>query len=289
LQLADVGGAELEFEDHGTGAPIVFIHGSLFGDALAPLSAEPNLRDRFRRVLYHRRGYARSTHSNRPLSMAEQAEDCRLLMLQRGVARAHVVGYSYGGAIALQLALDAPDVVESLAVLEPPLLNVPSAASFFRSMGPAIQSFQSGESSAAVDAFSRLVFGKEYRRWLDGVLPGAFGQAVVDADTLFRQEWPALREWLFGPMEGRSISQPTLAVLGEYSPEIAPIFAEGHQLLLEWLPQIESFVLPCAGHGMAMQNPRGLARRLATFFESRARAQPVAMRAVRGETLPKRR
>ena len=65
-------------------------------------------------ILYHRRGYAGSTHSNSPLSIAQQAADCRDLMQHLGVKRAHIVGHSYGGAIALQLALDGADAVRGL-------------------------------------------------------------------------------------------------------------------------------------------------------------------------------
>jgi pimeloyl-ACP methyl ester carboxylesterase len=44
-----------------------------------------------------------------------------------GIRRAHVVGHSSSGNIALQLALDSPEVVHSIALLEPALFGVPSA------------------------------------------------------------------------------------------------------------------------------------------------------------------
>jgi pimeloyl-ACP methyl ester carboxylesterase len=43
-----------------------------------------------------------------------------------------------------------------------------------------------------------------------------------------------------------------------------------HELLLEWLPNVESFVLPDAGHLLHLQNPRGMANGLATFFARHA-------------------
>ena len=116
-------GRELEYEVRGAGEPVVLVHGAHIADAFAPLLAEPALAERYQLVLYHRRGFAGSTHPDGPLSITQQAADCRALMQHLSVARAHVVGHSYGGVIALQLALDAPDIVHSLALLEPALLT----------------------------------------------------------------------------------------------------------------------------------------------------------------------
>jgi pimeloyl-ACP methyl ester carboxylesterase len=289
VQLAAVDGIQLEFEDRGSGEPIVFIHGSLFGDVFAPLLAEPELRDRYRLIRYHRRGYGLSSHPNRPISIADQAEDCRLLLHQLGVASAHVVGYSYGGSISLQLALDAPDVVKSLVLLEPPLLSVPSVTEFVKKMAPAVRLFESGDRAAAVDVFMRVVFGKDFRQWLHVALPGASSEANATAAILFLQEWPSLGQWRFGPLEARSITRPALAVLGQDTAKVAPIFAEGHQQLLEWLPQVESFRLAGAGHGLPLQKPQSLATRLVAFLADHSRRGSAATVSTRAGTLPKRR
>ena len=84
-----------------------------------PLLAEPDLAHRYQLILYHRRGYGGSSCAAGPIGIAQQAADCQALLRSLGVERAHVVGHSYGGNVALQLALDAPDVAHSLALLEP--------------------------------------------------------------------------------------------------------------------------------------------------------------------------
>jgi pimeloyl-ACP methyl ester carboxylesterase len=128
MDRARIDGRELAYEVGGAGEPVVLVHGSHIADAFAPLLAEPLLTDRYQLILYHRRGFADSTHPEGPLSIMQQAADCRALMQYLGVPCAHIVGHSYGGAIALQLALDAPVAVHSLALLEPALLMVPSAS-----------------------------------------------------------------------------------------------------------------------------------------------------------------
>ncbi|MDQ4031747.1 MAG: alpha/beta fold hydrolase [Actinomycetota bacterium] len=52
------------------------------------------------------------------VSIAEHAQDCRALLGELDVTQAHLVGHSYGACVALQLALDAPRAVSSLALFE---------------------------------------------------------------------------------------------------------------------------------------------------------------------------
>jgi pimeloyl-ACP methyl ester carboxylesterase len=266
MYRARIDGRELEYEVRGAGEPVMLVHGSHIADAFAPLLAEPALTDRYRLLLYHRRGFAGSTHVEGPLSIAQQAADCRALMQHLGVPRAHVVGHSYGGVIALQLALDAPDAVQSLALLEPALFMVPSAPQFMDAMRPVLQMYEAGNKTGAVDLFLQAVVGPEYRGVLDRVLPGAFAQAVADADTFFRVEFPALEQWSFTQAEARRITQPVLAVLGADSHALWPGWVEGHHLVQAWLPQAEAFVLQGATHGLQLIDPQGMAEGLAGFF-----------------------
>jgi pimeloyl-ACP methyl ester carboxylesterase len=187
-------------------------------------------------------------------------------MRHLGVPCAHVVGHSYGGAIALQLALDAPEAVHSLALLEPALLTVPSAPQLMEAIAPTLQMYEAGNKTGAVDGFLQAVVGPEYRRVLDRVLPGAFAQAVADADTFFRIELPALEQWSFTPEESGRITPPVLTVLGADSHTLWPGWIEVHQRVQAWLPQAEAFVLEGATHWLQIINPTGMAAGLADFF-----------------------
>jgi pimeloyl-ACP methyl ester carboxylesterase len=266
MNRARIDGKVLEYEVRGAGEPVVLVHGAHLADAFAPLLAEPALTERYQLILYHRHGFAGSTHAEVPLSIAQQAADCRALMDHLGVRRAHVAGHSYGGVIGLQLALDYPDMVHSLALLEPALLIVPSTPQFMEAMGPIMQRYEAGDKMGAVDDFLQTVVGPEYRSVLDRVVPGAFEQAVADADTFFRIELPALGEWSFTQAEAGRITQPVLAVLGADSHTLWPGWAEVHDLVQAWLPQSEAFVLAGATHGLQMMNPQGMAAGLAGFF-----------------------
>jgi pimeloyl-ACP methyl ester carboxylesterase len=266
MNRAQLDGRALEYEVQGAGEAVVLVHGSHIADAFAPLLAEPMLTERYRLILYHRRGFAGSTHPAGPPSISQQASDCRALMQHLGVPCAHVVGHSYGGAIALQLALAAPEAVHSLALLEPALLTVPSAPQFLKALGPVLQMYEAGNKTEAVDSFLHAVVGPEYRSVLDRVLPGAFAQATTDADTFFRIELPALEQWSFTQADAGRITQPVLTVLGGDSHTLWPGWREVHQLVQAWLPQAEAFVLEGTTHGLQLIDPKGMAAGLADFF-----------------------
>jgi pimeloyl-ACP methyl ester carboxylesterase len=183
-----------------------------------------------------------------------------------GVTRAHVVGHSLGANIVLQLALDAPDMVHSLALLEParPLVPGASASEYVRAIyEPAFAHYRSGDKAGAVETFMRGVCGPAYRSALE--------RAVADAETFFGQDQPAVQQWSFTRQDASRIPQPVLAVIGAKSREVAPFFEERQALLLAWFPQVEPFVLPEATHLLQVQNPGGLAQGpfRGRFLESR--------------------
>ena len=265
-ERADIAGIELEYDLRGSGEPVVLIHWGVSGLWAEPLLEEPVLKD-YRLLSYHRAGFGGSSKIEGPVSMADHAEHCRLLMRHLGIERAHVVGHSSSVAVALQLALDAPDVVHTLVAMDAarPSPQTELQAAFRRDfVEPAIERYRAGEREAAVDIFFRGVFGSDYRSPLERGLPGAFDHAVADADAFFTQELPALwQSWSFTEEDARHITQPVLVVVGENS---APTFPERRELLLSWLPNVEQFELPGATHLLHVQNPQGMAEALASFF-----------------------
>jgi len=113
-----VNGVSLYYEEHGAGEPIVGIHGSLSSAAFWSDAAQ-ELARHGRTIVYDRRGCSRS---ERPEPYAtnvhQQADDVAALIDALAAAPAVVIGRSYGGAIALDLALRYPDRVRALVQLE---------------------------------------------------------------------------------------------------------------------------------------------------------------------------
>jgi pimeloyl-ACP methyl ester carboxylesterase len=265
MERAEVDGVTLESLVVGAGEPVVCVHGAFVADAFRPLLAEPSLADRYRLITYHRRGYAASGRSPDPTSIAQQAADCRALLAHLGVKRAHVVGHSFGGAIALQLALDTPAVVHSLALLEPALMVGASGGPYREALAQGGRRYREVGAAVVVDEFLQAR-SPGYRERLDRLLPGAFEQAVADAPTWFEHELSAQLAWRFDTVQARGISQPALSVLGGESERLWDRFGETHLWILDSLPRAEGFVLPGATHFPQIEHPRGLAEALAAFF-----------------------
>jgi pimeloyl-ACP methyl ester carboxylesterase len=125
---AAVNGIRLYYEEHGCGTPIACIHGAgsssvMWGGAVKELA-------RLGRVIsYDRRGCARSERPNpyERTTVTEQADDSAALLDALEAAPALVMGRSYGGAVAVDLALRYPDKVRALVLLEGDALGLSSA------------------------------------------------------------------------------------------------------------------------------------------------------------------
>jgi pimeloyl-ACP methyl ester carboxylesterase len=266
MSRAAIDGVELEYQELGSGEPVVLVHAGIFWDFFAPLVEQPALAGRYRVVNYHRVGCAGSSRAPGPVSLAQEALHCRALMHHLGIERAHIVGHSNSGNLVLQLALDAPETVHSLVVAEPALMTVPSAPTARAFIGTAIQQYLAGDKAGAIETFLKGTCGPEYRAVVDAALPGAIARYAADADTFFGQQLPSVQQWSFGREEAGRITQPVLVVIGERSRQLSPIWNERQALLLSWLRNAEPFVLPKAAHLLQVENPRDMAEGLAAFF-----------------------
>ena len=151
------------------------------------------------------------------MSIADHAADAPAIVDHLEVPRAHIAGHSSGAAVAAQLALDHPDTVHTLILLELSLFSVPSGEAFFQQAGPAFEAYGSGDHEGALAIFMGAVSGLDRatcRAVLEERVPGSVAQAIKDADTFFGIELPALTEWAFGPEQAAAINQPVLSVLG---------------------------------------------------------------------------
>ena len=216
MESVTVNGVELEYEAIGSGEPVLLIS-PVLADGFVPLVTQPALADRHLLIRYHKRGWAGSTHTPPPVTVGDHARDAAALLEQLGIPRAHIAGHSSGAAVAAQLALDRPDTVHTLILMELSLLSVPSGELFLEQAGPAFEAYACGDHARALAMFMAAVSGLDWptcRTLLEERTPGAVAQAVEDADTFFGIELPALTEWEFGPQQAAAIGRPVLSVLG---------------------------------------------------------------------------
>ncbi len=256
---------ELEYELRGEGEPVLLIHGALIEDTFLPLLGEPALSD-YRLILYHRRGYGRSARLAGPFSIADHAADARALLEHLGVDRAHVVGLSGGGVIAMQLALDAPERVHSLVLLEPALgshfrsgLSLRDRFYFMLALARAAL----GNPASAADAFLRYAGGPDWREQIALTLPGGADQAARAGRGFFEVELSSVSAFEWNGDRAARISQPVLWIHGGQSVLSVDI---AERLVPTWFPEAEFVVIPDATHMLPMHKPRAVAEAVARFL-----------------------
>jgi pimeloyl-ACP methyl ester carboxylesterase len=253
----------LEYEVHGDGEAVLLIHGSHIADAFLPLVREPALADRYRLIRYRRRGFAGSDPHSGPFSIEEQARDALALMKHLGLERAHVVGHSYGGTTAVQLAIEAPSLVHSLVLLEPGIVPAETASAVKEMWAPALEAYGSGDARGAIDAFMNVVGGPEWRTEVEKTVPGGPEQAEADAATYFDVEAPALEQWTFDRDGASHIAQPILYVIGGETLPVVEVLQQHFQSLV---PHTERALVPGVNHSMQMQDPKAVAATIADFL-----------------------
>ncbi len=111
-----VNGLNLYYESHGTGEPLILLHGGLgatemFGEVLPLLS-------KTRRVIaVDLQAHGRTADIDRPMTFEAMADDIAALMTHLEIERADVMGYSLGGGVALRIAVRHPDMVRKLVLV----------------------------------------------------------------------------------------------------------------------------------------------------------------------------
>lgn len=115
-QHADVNGIHLYYETHGSGRPLILLHGGLgSGEMFAPIL--PTLAAAHQVVAVDLQGHGRTADFDRPLVIRTMADDIAALIGQLGLERPDVMGYSLGGGVALQTAIRHPEVVGKLVAV----------------------------------------------------------------------------------------------------------------------------------------------------------------------------
>jgi pimeloyl-ACP methyl ester carboxylesterase len=279
MESVTLNGATLEYEATGSGEPVLLIS-PVLADGFVPLLSERALADRHLLIRYHKRGWAGSTHTPPPVSIADHGADAAALLDHLGIARAHIAGHSSGAAVAAQLALDRPEMVHTLILMELSLLSVPSGERFLEQAGPAFEAYASGDHARALAMFMTLVSGLAWpacSALLEERIPGSVTQSLEDADTFFGVELPSLTQWEFGPRQAAAIDQPVLSVLGSLT---EPLWVEVADFLRSSLPQVEELTIEGVGHLLHIQRPEPVVRGMAEFLQRNAIARdqvPVSL------------
>jgi haloacetate dehalogenase len=278
LDRIDVGEAVLRVRHGGSGPPILLLHGHprthTTWHRVAPLLA-----DDFTVVCPDLRGYGQSskpptTADHEPYSKRAMARDCLALMRELGHERFTVGGHDRGSYVAFRLALDAPEAVERLVVMD----SVPIVEALERCdarfaaawwhwffLG---QTAKPAERVINVDPDAWYLGDEEamgpenYADWRAATRDPATVHAMCEdyraGLTVDRADNEADRA------QGRRVRCPTLVLWSKHD-DLEDLYGDPLAIWRAWADDVEGRPIP-SGHHMAEEAPEALAAELRRFL-----------------------
>jgi pimeloyl-ACP methyl ester carboxylesterase len=193
---ASVNGLEMYYEIHGTGQPLVLLHGafSAIGTSFGELL--PSLAESRQVIAFEMQAHGRTADIDRPLSYEQMADDTAAALEQLGIEKADFFGYSMGAFIALQIAIRHPDVVRKL-VLASVTYN--------------LSGVHPGLMEGLADMKPEMMYGSPWHEEYTQIAPNP-----EDFATLFAKKTQMDRNLKDVPAEViESIEAPTLLIIGD--------------------------------------------------------------------------
>jgi len=244
MTYAPVNGLQLYYEIHGSGRPLVLLHGGLltidlnFGPLLEPLAAGRQV------IAVELQGHGHTADTGRPMTIEALAGDVIALLDHLGIAEADLFGFSLGGLVAYAIALGAPARVGKLIV-----------ASADAHRPPGRESAPPGE-----DRLPTLADFQEMRDAYEAVAPDLahFGEFAVKNEALVH-EFPGWTDEL------RSLQVPTLLIFGDRDFSPLPDVVE----MFELLPNAQLAVLPGTTHVGVTRRPGEVFALITPFLDAR--------------------
>lgn len=242
-------GIQLYYEIHGNAEafPVVFINGLLM-DTTSWSCQIPVFANHFRVLVYDCRGQGQSQKPAEPYSQKLHAQDLCNLLDELDIRQAHLVGLSNGGTVAMQMALDYPERVAHLVLVD--------------TFGGADALMQAKLRSwlLALEAGGPLLRFDVGMPW---VLGQAFMKNHPDALKILREKVDplnemAIRTLIMGTMEYdirphlHRVQSPALVLVGEEDVLTPPWYSRE---LAHLIPNAQLVVVPQAGHALTLEKP----------------------------------
>ncbi|HEY8857275.1 MAG TPA: alpha/beta hydrolase [Rugosibacter sp.] len=248
IGFALINDTRFHFEQAGSGVPLILLHGlglnlHMWDDQFSSFAAHYHV------IRYDLRGFGLSLPST-PAAFSH-AEDLKGLLDYLKIERAHVLGLSLGGRVALDFSLLYPDALDRLVLVDPVLGGYRFCEDWLGLMAPIMQYGKNGDVAAAK------------RLWLAHPL-----FAPVRAQSQSRQQFEQIAandpgwHWLNQGFEQslsppatkrlQDVNAPALVVVGERD---LPDFHAIAELLNEGLPHVQKIDLMGAGHMANMEAP----------------------------------
>ncbi len=147
-QIMDLGHLQVTYFESGSGEPLVLVHGGE-GNRLQFLGILPHLGDGIRAIAYDQRDSGSTVNGDEPYTVTDLAHDLAAFIEGLGLERAHVLGTSLGGMVAMHAALEHPELVASVILVA----TAPSASVLGQRAGALATMSPEERREAMIDGF----------------------------------------------------------------------------------------------------------------------------------------
>jgi 3-oxoadipate enol-lactonase len=256
---ADLNGTRLYYEVAGQGAPVVLVHGLGLDTRMWDGQVDP-LADRYRVIRYDVRGFGKSALPTG--AEFRHADDLRALLDYVGATKAHVLGLSMGGRIALHHALLYPDATSSLTLVDSALDGFEWSEQWEASLEAIAEHAQQAGAKAANEMWLRHeLFAparerSECRAQLERIVGESSGWQWLNESPARGIDPP-------GADRLSEVRVPTLVVVGERD---LPDFQRIADRLASGIPSARKVVLNGVGHMSNMENAEEFNSIVLTFL-----------------------
>jgi pimeloyl-ACP methyl ester carboxylesterase len=256
MSEAEVNGVKLHHELRGDGEPLALVHGS-WVDASDWQLVVDAFAESYRVLLYDRRGHSRSEPASGQGTVAEDRDDLAALLEALDLVPAHVVTNSFGGNVALGLAVRRPELFRSLTCHEPPLFGLiaedPEGQEMMQRVGASLQRvaelIAEGDHEGAAKRFVEEV----------ALGPGAWQTLPPEAREMIAANAPTFLDELNDPnattIDQAGLSDLRLPVHFTEGSESPPTFGRVLDRLAALIPGATRETLEGAGHAPQVEVP----------------------------------
>jgi pimeloyl-ACP methyl ester carboxylesterase len=249
LATIRAGGLEIGYDSHGSGPPLVMLHGATSTGREDFAAQVPLLSKGFRLYLPDARGHGSTRWDSADgFTYAQLVDDVLAFVDALGLDTFHLLGFSMGAMTALQLASRYPDRLRTLVVVGITTQREPRAS--------VVRRLTDLERIDRVDPAWAALLGRRHD--------------PVQGTGAWRRLLPAIAadvavQPLLGPRELRQIELPALVAVGDHDPFVPVDHAWG---LMRQLPDGRLFVAPGSGHEVMVRRPALFNEAVTGFYRS---------------------
>jgi pimeloyl-ACP methyl ester carboxylesterase len=252
MPTIEVNGAELYYEERGSGPPLLLVHGTGgYAGLWSPVVA--GLARSYRVIAYDRRGFARSSPAPSTV-LADHARDAAELLGALDASPATIVGWSAGGVVALDLAASYPDRVAALVLAEPAahLLTHPTRDVLAMTARFGFQRYVRRDAAAAALAMYRWASSYTTGGNAFDAFPDEWREQMLAHAPATLREMDQMRRPYPSRAAIRSIACPVTVIEGDLS---ALAFVRANAFVMGLLPRARKTSLSGAAHMLHIDQP----------------------------------